>query len=127
MKVAVLNSDGNMAKLLSGALDFSGLEAVCEDLEAVQKGRVDLRRFLSEHDPRVVVVDISPPFRRNWAWLKRARASGVLDERAVILTTPHKRLLEMEVGHTGALDVVITPTLLEDFLAKVLAAAPPVS
>jgi DNA-binding NtrC family response regulator len=74
---------------------------------------------LEEHDPRVVIYDIPPPYDQNWEFLKLLRTTEAMRDRAVVVTTTHKGHLEQLVGPTDAIEIVGKPYDLDQVIRAV--------
>jgi hypothetical protein len=64
----------------------------------LKKGIVDFRKYITKHNPEIVVFDISPPYDENWAYFKRMRDDTRMAGRGVVLTTTNKRRLDEVLG-----------------------------
>lgn len=107
--VAVINSNADTVEMLRLALQLEGFESVTAHVEEIKRGLLDFPRFLEEHDPRVVIYDIPPPYDQNWEFLKLLRTTDAMRDRAVVVTTTHKGHLEQLVGPTDAIEIVGKP------------------
>jgi hypothetical protein len=73
----------------------------------LKKGIVDVAKWLSKHNPEVVVFDISPPYDENWKYYKTMRDSDAMRGRGSVLTTTNKNRLDEVLGSDShALEVV---------------------
>ena len=107
--VAVINSNADTVEMLRFALQLEGFESVTAHIEEIKRGLLDFPRFLEEHDPRVVIYDIPPPYDQNWEFLKLLRTTYAMRDRAVVVTTTHKGHLEQLGGPTDAIEIVGKP------------------
>jgi DNA-binding NtrC family response regulator len=107
--VAVINSNADTVEMLRVALQLEGFESVTAHIDEIKRGLLDFPRFLEEHDPRVVIYDIPPPYDQNWEFLKLLRTTDAMRDRAVVVTTTHKGHLEQLVGPTDAIEIVGKP------------------
>jgi DNA-binding NarL/FixJ family response regulator len=102
--------------MLRLALQQAGFESVTAHIEEIKRGLLD---FLKEHDPRVVIYDIPPPYDQNWEFLKLLRTTEAMRDRAVVVTTTHKGHLEKLVGPTDAIEIVGKPYDLDQVIRAV--------
>ena len=80
----------------------------------LKKGIVDVAKWLSKHNPEVVIFDISPPYDENWKYYKTMRDFDEMRGRGSVLTTTNKARLDEVLGSDSrALEVVGRPEDLE--------------
>jgi len=92
-------------KLLTGAAD--GQRLIACHFSDLKNGIVDFAGFLGQHNPEVVIVDISPPYRENWQFFETMRDSQMMRGRGLILMTTNKHQLDEFVGKDScAVEVV---------------------
>jgi DNA-binding response OmpR family regulator len=73
----------------------------------LKKGIVNFDKYVSKHNPEVVIFDISPPYDENWQFFKTMRDSDTMRSRGCVLTTTNKARLDEVLGSdSGALEVV---------------------
>jgi len=92
--VAVLNNMEDLVRMFAEILRGAGYDVVTAMLADARRGEVDLVAFLKEHDPRVVIYDVSFPYAVNWTMLEGLRDRGALKERGVLVTTPNKKAMQ---------------------------------
>lgn len=68
------------------------------------RGR-SLESFFAQHRPRVVLYDITSPYRANWAALQRVLARGGLLDAHLLLLTGNRRALAAAVPTPPALEL----------------------
>jgi DNA-binding response OmpR family regulator len=109
--VALFNASDDTVDMVQRMLDASGLTCLvgCH-FSDLKKGCIDFGRYLSEHDPDVVIFDISPPYRENWAFFKTLRNGTGMEGRGLVLTTTNKERLDETVGKDSeAFEIVGKP------------------
>jgi DNA-binding response OmpR family regulator len=109
--VALFNSSDDTVEMVQHMLPPSDFECLigCH-FSDLKNGRVDFARYLDEHDPQVVIFDISPPYEENWRFFKTLRDSAVMKRRGLVLTTTNKLRLDETVGKDSeALEIVGKP------------------
>src|ERR1041384_5606879 len=82
--VAVINTSPDVVELLRAALEQAGLVTVSAFTYDIRDGRVDLEAFIRQHDPRVVVYDIAPPYDVNWRLFEHVSTRPVMRRRAFV-------------------------------------------
>jgi DNA-binding response OmpR family regulator len=119
--VAVINSSEDTVEMLRYALQHHGFTSiVTAHVTDIRSGKLDFVSFLSDHDPKALVYDISIPYDSNWTFLKLLLDSEHMRGRAVVVTTTNKRRLEELVGATDAIEIVGKPYDLNVIVAAVI-------
>jgi hypothetical protein len=73
----------------------------------LKRGITDFRKYLAQHNPEVVIVDLSPPYDENWAFFTTMRDAAAMQGRGVVLTTTNKNQLDDLLGEDShAFEVV---------------------
>jgi DNA-binding NtrC family response regulator len=117
--VAVINSSADTVEMLRLSLQGDGFESVTAHIDEIKRGVLDFPRFLEEHDPRVLIYDVSPPYEQNWTFLNMLCRLDVMQGRALVVTTTHKANLEKLVGPTEAIEILGKPYDLEEVMRAV--------
>jgi hypothetical protein len=103
--VAVINSNDDLVKVLRDALIREGLDVVTAHIRDFKAGKLSFPVFLGNHDPAVVVYDISVPYEDNWTFLQTLLALPESQARAFVVTTVNKRVLDRRIGPTEAIEI----------------------
>src|ERR1700730_560395 len=107
--VALFNaSDDTVDMIMSLLTQGGGTQTLvwCHFAE-LKKGIIDFKNFMVEHNPEVVIFDISPPYDENWHFFRTMRDADVMRGRGLVLTTTNKNRLDEVVGtDSHALEVV---------------------
>jgi hypothetical protein len=87
--VTVAIFDGNcrlvdLWERVPGHAGFRTVNGHVADMKGEEKG---VLAIVAQHEPHVLVWDISSPSDQNWAFLIRLRASAVVAGRGVVVTT----------------------------------------
>jgi CheY-like chemotaxis protein len=96
--VAVVNSTDDIVDMLRMALEHAGLTVVSAITRDIREGHVDVERFVKQHDPRVILYDIAPPYDANWNLFQHVAQMPVMEGRQFIVTTTNARELERLAG-----------------------------
>lgn len=118
--VAVINSSDDTIEMLQASLQHHGFTSVVSaHVNDLRKGREDFVTFLTEHDPRVLIYDVSIPYDRNWEFLQELLALEEMRGRSVVITTTNKEVLESLVGPTNAFEIHGKPYDIEQIVSSV--------
>jgi DNA-binding NtrC family response regulator len=96
--VAVINSTPDIVDMLRLALEQAGLVVVSSLTFQLREGHVDLERFVQQHQPRVIVYDISPPYDANWKLFEHIAAMPVMKGRQFVITSTNRKHVEQISG-----------------------------
>ena len=123
--VAVINSTPDIIDMLRIAFEGAGLATVGTFTHAVRDGEVDLEAFMRQHDPKVVVYDIAPPYPNNWLFFQHIASMPVMHGKHFILTTTNKvHVDKLAVGtKLPIFEIVGTPYDIELLVDEVRQAA----
>jgi DNA-binding response OmpR family regulator len=122
--VALFNASDDTVEMVQRMLDASGFDCLigCH-FSDLKKGRIDFARYLGQHDPDVVIFDISPPYKENWDFFKTLRDAKEMEGRGLVLTTTNKARLDETVGKdSAAFEVVGKPYDLDQITVAIHAA-----
>lgn len=106
--IAILNSSEDVVRLIRSVLEDEGYTVATEHIEKIREGMVDLRQFLSNYRPNLILYDLAPPYKENWTFLQLLREIPDFVDIPLVLTTVNKRALESFVGQTQAFEVLGT-------------------
>jgi hypothetical protein len=97
--VALFNASDDTVEMVRRMLDASGFECLigCH-FSDLRKGVIDFDRYMADRKPDVVIIDIVPPYKENWAFFKTLRDSQAMERCGLVLTTTNKRRLDETVG-----------------------------
>jgi DNA-binding response OmpR family regulator len=109
--VALFNASDDTVDMVQRMLGASGYSCLvgCHFAD-LKKGVIDFGRYLGKHDPDVVIFDISPPYKENWAFFKTLRDGKAMEGRGLVLTTTNKDRLDETIGDDSkAFEIVGKP------------------
>src|SRR5689334_11088924 len=92
--IAVINSSPDAIALLTATLSRAGFDVLWVMIPDLRSGRLDIDRFLTDHDARVLVYDVAPPYDENWAFLQQLRSRPIMAGRRFVLTSPNAHHVE---------------------------------
>jgi len=96
--VGVINSTPDIVDILRIAIEQAGLVVVSALTFEIREGAIDLEHFIKQHQPRVIVYDISPPYEANWQLFLHLAAMPVMEGRHFVLTSTNARHVERLAG-----------------------------
>lgn len=96
--VAVINSTPDIVDMLRIAIEQAGVVVVSALTFEIRDGEVDLDHFVGQHQPRVIVYDIAPPYEANWNLFMHISAMPVMDGRQFVVTSTNATHVERLAG-----------------------------
>lgn len=127
--VAVVSATPDALTILRMALEHAGFAVVTALTPEVRDGIVDLDAVFRQHQPRVVVYEVAPPYEAEWRALERYRATAAAARCAFVITsTSHARVSRLAAGDPQIVAVLGTPYELDEIVQAVRGAmrgAPP--
>lgn len=96
--VAVFNASDDIVEMLRMVIEQAGFTAVTGHIDDIKRGQLDLQTFIAQHDPKVIVYDIAPPYDRNWNFLEHLRSRPPVQGRQFVLTTTNMARVREVVG-----------------------------
>ena len=118
--VAVLNSNDDIVELLRIVLEQQGFVVVSAHLPEIRRGEQSLADFVEEHDPALIVYDLTPPYDRSWRFLEHLReAPNLRHRRFVITSTNAARAKEIVAGAEHVHEIVGKPYDIDEFVRVV--------
>jgi hypothetical protein len=86
--VAIVNTNPDMVELLKARIEAAGFIVLILHVADIRTG-LDIETTLTQHDPRVVVYDVVPPYERSWRFLEHLRTATSFAGRQFVLTSPN--------------------------------------
>lgn len=97
--VAIVNTNPDLVKILRYNLERTGFVVFEIHIEDIRLGAASVDSILEQHDPRVIVYDIAPPYDMNWRFLDHLRSSTGFKGRQFVLTSVNARNAADLVGN----------------------------
>ena len=94
--VAVVNTNPDLVELLKARIEAAGFVVLVIHIAEIRAG-LDIKSVLAQHDPKVIVYDVVPPYERTWRFLQHMRET-IFHGRRFVLTSPNERALAQLVG-----------------------------
>ena len=122
--VAVFNTSDDVVEMLRIVLEDSGFVVVSAHIDEVRRGDVSLVDFIEEHDPKVVIYDLTPPYDRSWRFVQHMQAAPRMHGRPFVLTSTNAaRARELSGGARDIIEIVGKPYDLNEIVRAVERAA----
>lgn len=96
--VAVVDTNPEIVRMLRISLEKAGFVALAIYVEDIKTGSANLKSMLQEHDPRVIVYDIAPPYDQNLRFLEHLRTTTEFQHRKFVLMSVNVRAAQEFVG-----------------------------
>ena len=120
--VGVFNTSPDVVEMLRIVLERAGFIVVAAYTYDLRDSKVDLEALVRQHQPKVIIYDVAPPYDRNWRLLEHMRSTPVLAGINFIVTTTNVRRLEEVAGPKQELfEIVGKPYDLDQIVAAVKA------
>jgi DNA-binding response OmpR family regulator len=105
--VAIVNTNPDLVRMVRMALERAGFVVFEIFIEQIKQGAADVDSFLSQHDPKVIVYDLAPPYDVNWRFLDHLRTATDFRGRQFVLTSVNVRNAEEVVkGDESVYEIV---------------------
>jgi CheY-like chemotaxis protein len=96
--VAIVNSTPDAIEMLRQLFFQAGFTVVSCFAHDIRDGKTDFEAFVRQHQPRVIVYDIAPPYERNFRMFEHVRAMPVTQDCQFVLTSMNSAHLINLVG-----------------------------
>lgn len=105
--VAIINTNPDLVRLLRFTLQAAGFVVFEIHIEQIRAGTADVAGFLEQHDPRVIVYDVAPPYRETWNFMEHLRHSPGFEKRKFVLTSMNAARVHEIVGNDEAVYEIV--------------------
>jgi DNA-binding response OmpR family regulator len=92
--VAVVNTNPDLVRIMRITLEKAGFVVFEFHIEDIKLGAADVDSLLKQHDPKVIVYDLAPPYDMNWRFLDHLRTATGFKGRQFVLTSVNVRHAE---------------------------------
>jgi DNA-binding NtrC family response regulator len=106
---AIFNTSPDLVDLVRRAFEPAGIVTVSVLTHQIREGAVDLESFIRQHDPRVVVYDIAPPYDANWALFQHVCRMDVMRDRQYVVTSANAKQVESLAAGQPVYEIVGKP------------------
>jgi len=85
--VGVFNTSPDTVEMLRIVLEREGLIVVSAYTFELRDSKIDIEALVRQHQPKVIIYDIAPPYDRNWRLFDHIRSMPALAGIQFVLTT----------------------------------------
>ena len=118
--VAVFISNDDVLDMLRTLFETAGFIVASGHVSDIKRGNLNLRDFITQHDPCVIVYDLVPPYDRNSMFLEHLRSDGLLRGRQFVITSANAAQAEAVLGTSEHVyEIVGKPLDLDQILMAV--------
>ncbi len=96
--VSVVNTNPDLVRILRMSLERAGFIVFVIHIEDIKLGAANVESFLHQHDPKVIVYDVAPPYEMNWRFLDHLRSATGFEGRQFVLTSVNAARVREIVG-----------------------------
>ena len=96
--VAIVNSTPDAVDMLKDVFNRAGFVVVSCYTHDVRDGKLDFDAFMRQHQPRVIVYDLAPPYEHNVRLFRHVRSMPVVQGCQWVLTSMNPRHVSDLVG-----------------------------
>lgn len=120
--VGVFNTSPDTVEMLRIVLEREGFIVVAAYTYDLRDSKIDLEALVRQHQPKVIIYDVAPPYDRNWRLLEHMRSMPALAGiKFIVTTTNARRLAEVAGSSQEMFEIVGKPYDLDQIVAAVKA------
>lgn len=97
--VAIVNTTQDVITMLRQLFESAGFMVVSCFTHDIRDGRIDFEAFLQQHDPRVIVYDLAPPYETNLRLFQHVRQMEAVTSRRFVITSVNPANVQDMIGH----------------------------
>jgi DNA-binding NtrC family response regulator len=90
--VAIVNSNDDVVEMLRLAFEQAGMVVVSAHVDQIKRGVTSLADFVAEHNPKVVLFDLVPPYDRSWRFVEHLTRAKLMNGRRFVITSANARM-----------------------------------
>jgi CheY-like chemotaxis protein len=117
--IAIINTSPDTIEMLSELFEHHGFVVVSSYTHQIRLGEFNLRAFIDQHRPDVLVYDISPPYERNWRFFLHLRETTIGDLPCVLTSTNIGIVRSLIDPDLAIFEVVEKPYYMEQIIGAV--------
>lgn len=96
--VAIFNTSPDTIEMLRLVLEPVGYVVTGAYTYEVRDGEIDVEAMVKQHQPRMIIYDIAPPYDRNWRLFEHISRMPALKGISFLVTTTNQRQVREFAG-----------------------------
>jgi CheY-like chemotaxis protein len=96
--VAIFNTSPDTIELLRIVLEPAGYVVVGAYTYEIRDGEIDIEMLMKQHQPKLVIYDVAPPYDRNWRLFLHFKSMPALKGVNFMVTTTNARQVREIAG-----------------------------
>ena len=101
--VGVFNTSPDTVEMLRIVLEREGLIVVSAYTYDLRDSKIDIEALVRQHQPKVIIFDVAPPYDANWRLFEHIRGMPVLAGIKFVVTTTNVARVREVAGVTEPL------------------------
>jgi CheY-like chemotaxis protein len=96
--VAIFNTSPDTIEMLRIVLEPAGYVVTGAYTYEIRDGEIDVEALVKQHQPRLIIYDIAPPYDRNWRLFEHISRMPALNGINFLITTTNARQVREYAG-----------------------------
>ncbi len=96
--VAIFNSSPDTIEMLRLVLEPVGYVVIGAYTYEIRDGEIDVEAMIEQHQPKLIIYDIAPPYERNWRLFEHISRMPALKGINFLVTTTNLRQVREMAG-----------------------------
>lgn len=108
--IAIFNTSPDTIELLRIVLEPAGFVVIGAYTYEVRDGEIDVEGLVEQHQPRLIIYDVAPPYDRNWRLFQHISTMPALkDINFLVTTTNYKQVRDIAGPEREIYEIVGKP------------------
>ena len=96
--VAIFNTSPDTIEMLRLVLEPAGCVVIGAYTYEIRDGEVDVKGMIEQHQPKLIIYDIAPPYDRNWQLFEHISRMPALKGINFLVTTTNVKQVRESAG-----------------------------